>query len=63
MVSGQRSVKHEVMVCDLISFEHKYMQKRRNEDIVKMTLITTLITALVNLIAAIVKLVAQLLER
>ncbi len=47
------------MVCDLISFEHKYMQKRRNEDIIKMTLIT----ALVNLIAAIVKLVAQLLER
>ena len=47
----------------MISFEHKYMQKRRNEDIIKMTLITTLITALVNLIAAIVKLLGQLIER
>jgi hypothetical protein len=35
------------------------MQKRRDENIIKMTLIT----ALVNLIAALVKLVTQLIER
>lgn len=37
----------------------KRMKKRRDENIIKMTLIT----ALVNLIAALVKLVTQLLER
>ena len=37
----------------------KRMQKRRDENIIKMTLIT----ALVNLIAALVKLVTQLIER
>lgn len=37
----------------------KWMQKRRDESLVKMALIT----ALVNLIAALVKLVAQLIER
>ena len=35
------------------------MQKRHDENIIKMTLIT----ALVNLIAALVKLVTQLIER
>lgn len=37
----------------------KRMQKRRDEDIAKMHLIT----ALVSLIAALVKLVAQLMDR
>ncbi len=37
----------------------KRMQKRRDENIIKMTLIT----ALVNLIAALVKLLGQLIER
>lgn len=37
----------------------KRMQKRRDESLVKMALIT----ALVNLIAALVKLVTQLIER
>lgn len=37
----------------------KRMQKRRDESLVKMALIT----AQVNLIAALVKLVAQLIER
>ena len=37
----------------------KRMQKRRDENIIKMTLIT----ALVNLIAALVKQVGQLIER
>lgn len=37
----------------------KRMQKRRNEQVIKMTLIT----ALINLIAALVKLTTQLIER
>lgn len=37
----------------------KRIRKRRDESLIKMTLIT----ALVNLVAALVKLVAQLIER
>lgn len=36
----------------------KRMQKRRNEDIIKMTLITTLL----NLLAAVINLVTQLIK-